>query len=228
MKPMLAHSESPTVLSEEVLQLASVIVAFPVCIENDFTVCVYVSSRRLCRLSCYTRAALSLSACRACNSMHDSHTDMLKQQTVHMISVLPQFVGLCCSLQCSLLADVVLWVLYTCFIKLHKPLSEQSQQSAYTKSICQPVYVGAACRETYRQIEKCLEENPQLANVYTPESHFSVRTSMYNRNARSQSVAPIHGKNLIRSSGSGQERDALQRRYDEVAQVSISGTFSTT
>ncbi|KAL0040483.1 hypothetical protein WJX77_008439 [Trebouxia sp. C0004] len=77
-------------------------------------------------------------------------------------------------------------------------------------------YVGT--RETHP--EECLRDNPQLANLWTPESHYSVRTSMYNKDARSQSVSQVSGnKNLISGSASSQERDTLQQQYQEVLQI---------
>ncbi|KAA6420293.1 MAG: structural maintenance of chromosomes 5 [Trebouxia sp. A1-2] len=77
-------------------------------------------------------------------------------------------------------------------------------------------YVGT--RETHP--EDCLSNNPQLANLWTPESHYSVRTSMYNKDARSQSVSQVNGnRNLISGSASSQERDTLQQQYQEVLQV---------
>ena len=79
---------------------------------------------------------------------------------------------------------------------------------------------SACCRETADQVQKCLEENPQLANLWTPESHYSVRTSMYNKNARSESVSSVAGKNLIGGSANGQERDNYQRQCTEIGQVS--------
>lgn len=76
------------------------------------------------------------------------------------------------------------------------------------------------CRETEEQIQRCLEENRQLANVWTPKNHYSVRTSMYNKDARSESVAPVNNnRNLISSSASAQERERVQQEYNEVSEV---------
>lgn len=81
------------------------------------------------------------------------------------------------------------------------------------------------CRETETQIQRCLEENRQLANVWTPMHHYSVRTSMYNKDARSESVAPVNNnRNLISSSASAQERDILQQEHHEVSEVCASST----
>ena len=80
------------------------------------------------------------------------------------------------------------------------------------------IWASLVCSETHP--EDCLRDNPQLANLWTPESHYSVRTSMYNKDARSQSVSQVNGnKNLISGSASSQERDALQQQYQEVLQV---------
>lgn len=68
-------------------------------------------------------------------------------------------------------------------------------------------------------MEKCLQENPQLANLWTPESNYSVRTSMYNKDARSQSVAPVMQRNLISGGANSQERDKLQNECNRIAQV---------
>ena len=78
----------------------------------------------------------------------------------------------------------------------------------------------------YRQttslvVEQCLNANPQMANLWTPESNYSVRTSMYNRDARSQSVSSVTGRRIIDSSANSQERDRLQAEYNKITQVAI-------
>ena len=68
-------------------------------------------------------------------------------------------------------------------------------------------------------VEKCLQENPQIANLFTPESSYSVRTSMYNKDAKSQSVNPVARKNLISGGADSQERDRLQHECNRILQV---------
>ncbi|KAL3130540.1 hypothetical protein ABBQ38_008351 [Trebouxia sp. C0009 RCD-2024] len=77
----------------------------------------------------------------------------------------------------------------------------------------------AGTQYTQSVVEKCLQENPQLANLWTPESNYSVRTSMYNKDARSQSVAPVMQRNLISGGANSQERDKLQNECNRIAQV---------
>ena len=68
-------------------------------------------------------------------------------------------------------------------------------------------------------METCLQENPQLTNLWTPESNYSVRTSMYNRDDRSQSVAPVLQKDLISGGANSHERDMVQNECNRIAQV---------
>lgn len=80
-------------------------------------------------------------------------------------------------------------------------------------------YVGTA--ETAQQVERCLEENPGLANLWTPEAHYSTRTSMYNSKARSQSVTPVVGKGLLSGNANSQERANLQHQCQQLEQQVI-------
>ena len=68
-------------------------------------------------------------------------------------------------------------------------------------------------------VERCLQENPLIANLWTPESSYSVRTSMYNKDARSQSVAPVNPRNLISGGANSHERDRLQSECTRITQV---------
>lgn len=68
-------------------------------------------------------------------------------------------------------------------------------------------------------VERCLQENPQIANLWTPESSYSVRTSMYNKDAKSQSVSPVARKDLISGGANSQERDRLQNECSRIEQV---------
>lgn len=81
------------------------------------------------------------------------------------------------------------------------------------------MWVFAPYRYTQSVVERCLQENPQLANLWTPESNYSVRTSMYNKDARSQSVAPVMQRNLISGGANSQERDMIQNECNRIAQV---------
>lgn len=74
-------------------------------------------------------------------------------------------------------------------------------------------------------VERCLQENPQIANLWTPESSYSVRTSMYNRDAKSQSVSPVTAKNLISGGANSQERERLQTECTRIEEVVSCLTF---
>lgn len=58
-----------------------------------------------------------------------------------------------------------------------------------------------------------------MANLWTPESHYSVRTSMYNPNARSQSVSPTQQASLLVDSVDSSKREALINQITEQQQV---------
>ena len=73
-------------------------------------------------------------------------------------------------------------------------------------------------------VERCLQENPQIANLWTPESSYSVRTSMYNKDAKSQSVSPVTARNLISGGANSQERDRLQNECSRIEQVAPCST----
>ena len=77
------------------------------------------------------------------------------------------------------------------------------------------------CRETIPQVETCLRENPRIANLWTPESHFSVRTSMYNPSARSQSVNATQPGSLLVDSVDSTQREALVNQIAELEQVCV-------
>lgn len=65
------------------------------------------------------------------------------------------------------------------------------------------------CRETISQVEQCLHENPRMANLWTPDSHYTVRTSMYNPNARSESVSTTQQASLLVDDVDSSQREAL-------------------
>lgn len=60
-----------------------------------------------------------------------------------------------------------------------------------------------------------------MANLWTPESHFSVRTSMYNPSARSQSVNTTQPGSLLVDSVDSTQREALVNQIAELEQVCV-------
>ena len=70
--------------------------------------------------------------------------------------------------------------------------------------------------------EAALEAGPRdrkIANLWTPDSHYTVRTSMYNRDAKSQAVHPTASGSMLVDSIDSSQQDTLRSIIASKTQV---------